>query len=125
MSFCTVINCMDGRVQTQVNGFLRGRFGADHVDTVSDAGPIGPLAASLEDPVSVSILRRVDVSVDAHGSTQIAVVAHHDCAGNPRSKEEQLVQLNAALRAIAGRYPGAEVIGLWVDKDWTVREIAG
>ena len=43
MSFGTVIDCMEGRVQTPVNNYLSGRFGVNYVDVISAAGPAGCL----------------------------------------------------------------------------------
>ena len=39
MSFCTAINCMDGRVQLPVIRFLQERFKVDYVDVISEPGP--------------------------------------------------------------------------------------
>lgn len=123
MEFCTAINCMDGRVQLPVIGFLRERLGARYVDVVTEPGPSRILA--LHDDVRLvgSILRRVDISVERHGSGAIAVVAHHDCAGNPVGDEEQIDHLQEAVRLVSSRYPELEVIGLWVDDEWHVEEM--
>jgi hypothetical protein len=42
--FYTAINCMDGRVQMPVINYLAARFGADFVDSVTEAGPVLYLA---------------------------------------------------------------------------------
>lgn len=118
MSFCTVINCMDGRVQDPVNRYLRERFGVDYVDVITSAGPVRRVASGNDDP----LMRRVDVSVLKHGSRGIAVVAHHDCAGNPRGEEDQRGQLRQAVSRLAESYPGLPVLGLWVDEHWVVSE---
>ena len=128
MDFCTVVNCMDGRVQLPVNAFLRERFGAPFVDTVTEPGPNRILGAPDEADAALaeSVLKRVDISVRKHGSRGIAVAGHHDCAGNPSPKQEQLRQLEAAVRLLRSRFPEAEVLGLWVDPDWRVSEaVAG
>jgi len=39
MSFYTAINCMDGRVQLPVITYLQKRFGVEHVDSITAAGP--------------------------------------------------------------------------------------
>lgn len=122
MSFCTVINCMDGRVQLPVFTHLQKRFDVRYVDTVTDAGPVRLLAGTPETNAARSMFRRVQVSVESHGSTQIAVVAHHDCAGNPVEKSQQIEQLRSAVETVSRRFPDCEVIGLWVDADWSVTE---
>lgn len=123
MSFCTVINCMDGRVQLPVFTYLQKRFDASYVDTVTEAGPVRLLATSPETNAARSMHRRLQVSIDSHGSRQIAVVAHADCAGNPGSEAEQARQLRNAVEILEARYPGCEVIGLWVDEQFAVREV--
>jgi hypothetical protein len=40
MHFCTVINCMDGRVQLPVNKYLQKRFNVAYVDSITEAGPV-------------------------------------------------------------------------------------
>ena len=124
MSFCTVINCMDGRTQLPVIEFLRQRYSVDYVDSVTEPAPVKILAEQADQGLLDSICRRLDVSVDKHSSKTIAIVAHHDCAGNPVAKDVQLGQLDAAVGYIAERYPEASVIGLWVDKTWMAQEVS-
>ncbi len=125
MTFCTAINCMDGRVQLPVIEFLKKRFDADFVDAVTEPGPNRALADRSDAHQIDSIRQRVDISVNKHGSRGIAIVGHHDCAGNLADDETQLDHLSAALAFLKAQYPQAEVIALWVDETWTVQEIAG
>ncbi|APF20807.1 hypothetical protein Calab_1082 [Caldithrix abyssi DSM 13497] len=123
MRFCTVINCMDGRVQLPVIQYLQNRFNCEYVDVISEPGPNRILAEQTDSTLIASILSRLTISVDKHQSRQIAVVGHHDCAGNPVSKETQLEHLHKAVQFIARRYPEHTVIGLWVDENWRVEEV--
>lgn len=123
MSFCTVINCMDGRTQLPVNEYLRRELGADYVDTITEAGPVLILAEQQESATAKSILDRVDISVKKHGSKSVAVVSHYDCAGNPLGKDEQMRQLETATRWLSGKYPDIQIVGLWVDSAWAVTRI--
>ena len=93
MSFCTVISCIDGRIQLPVIDYLQNRFGVDYVDNVTDAGPVGSLSQHPEPDDANSIYRRVAVSSNAHSSLGIAIVADHDCAGNPISDSKQIEQI--------------------------------
>jgi hypothetical protein len=120
MSFCTVINCIDGRVQLPVIAYLQNRFGVKYVDVVTEAGPVGILSQRTESSDAKSIFRRVEVSILAHFSQVMAVVAHHDCAGNPVSDSEQKQQLRICLEILSQRYPRMEVVGLWLDQNWAV-----
>jgi len=116
--FGTAINCMDGRVQLPVNEYLKRNYRLDFIDTVTEPGPVKILAdkqAGID-----SIQQRVKISVEAHGSKLIAVVAHYDCAGNPVPKETQFKQLNSALETIQEWKYNVSCIGLWVDENWQV-----
>jgi carbonic anhydrase len=123
MTFCTAINCMDGRVQLPVITYLQKRFDAIYVDVITEPGPNRILADQTDSTLTASILNRVSISVNKHGSTNIAVVGHYDCAGNPTPEEEQLVQTRKAVALLRKEHPGCTVIGLWVDRDWEVSEI--
>jgi len=122
-AFCTVVNCMDGRVQLPVISYLQKRFGAEYVDSITEPGPIKALSEDQGGPTAGSVLDRIAISVEKHGSCAIAVVGHHDCAGNPQPKETQLHQIEKAVELISSRFPNAEVIGLWVDGSWQVSEV--
>lgn len=123
MSFATAINCMDGRVQLPVNRYLQDRFGAGHIDTVTEAGPVGILAREPDSEVARSIYQRVEMSLNVHHSTGLAIVAHTDCAGNPIADKAQRSELATAVHRLTERYPGVAVIGLWLGEDWSVAEI--
>lgn len=119
-TFCTAINCMDGRTQTPVNEFLAKYFAVDYVDAVTEPGPIKILAEQTDAHVMGSIMSRVGISVEKHGSAGVGIVAHYDCTGNPADKETQLRQLKAAVNLVRARYEGVRVVGLWVDENWQV-----
>jgi hypothetical protein len=119
--FGTTINCMDGRTQLPVNEYLRNRFKLDYVDTITEPGPVKILAEN--EPGAASIEQRVKISVEAHGSKLISVVAHYDCAGNPLPKEMQLKQLEAALKTVRAWNYNVQCIGLWVDENWQVEPV--
>ncbi len=123
MKFCTTINCMDGRVQEPVINFLKTRFEATYVDSITEPGPIAILAAGSDKPILDNLIKRIDISVNKHGSQGIAVAGHYDCAGNPVPKNEQLKQLKTSCEFLIVKYPAVEIIGLWVDDNWAVTEI--
>ena len=123
MSFCTAVNCMDGRVQGPIISYLSKRFDGAYVDDITEAGPVNVLASDPESNRSKEIYRKIGVSVNAHGSRVIAVVAHHDCAGNPKPQEEQLEDLRLSVEVLRRRYPELLVIPLWVGEDWQVEEV--
>lgn len=114
-TFGTAINCMDGRTQEPVAKYIRERYRVDYVDTITEPGPVKLLTSGS---LPASIKTRVDISTGKHGSKVVAVVGHHDCAGNPVAKDVQVEQLGKAVALLRKSYPGVEVIGLWVGDDW-------
>ena len=123
MSFCTAINCMDGRTQLPVNQYLCSLLGVQFVDTITEAGPVKILAEEQNSQIARSILNRVDVSLNKHKSRTIAVVAHYDCAGDCVSEDIQLQQLEIAIKWLTEKYPGVRIIGLWMDSNWIVKAV--
>ena len=123
MSFCAVVNCMDGRTQIPASEYLKKRFGADYADAITEPGPEKILAEREKgDPVFDNIFYRLEISATKHKAKGIGVVAHYDCAGNPVEKDEHLRQLKIALQKIRERFPEIEVVGLWINENWKVEE---
>lgn len=123
MSFATIINCTDGRVQIPVIEFALERFGVSYVDVVTDLAPNRILAQQRDQAKIASIMQRVNVSVLEHGAGNIAVVGHYDCESNPASRSEQLAQLEESVAFLKESYPKIEVIGLWLASQWRVEEV--
>ena len=120
--FGTAINCMDGRVQEPVVAWLKERYELDYVDVITEAGPDKALATEAKGLIE-SIRRKVEISVTKHGSEVIAVVGHHDCAGNPVSKEAHWEHIEKATVVVRSWDYGVSVHGLWVDEDWGVQVV--
>jgi hypothetical protein len=123
MKFFTAINCMDGRVQLPVIEYLKRRFKADYVDVITEPGPNLILARQENHDRIESIFDRVSISVERHHSAGIAIAGHHDCAGNPTSKDAQIQHIKDAIATIQGRYRQVDTIGLWVDENWEVNAL--
>lgn len=124
MKFCTVINCMDGRIQLPVINFLRERFNAENVDNITEAGPDLILHNNNNPNKIDSIFKRVEISIEAHKSVGIAVVGHPDCAANPTPKESQLIHLKNSVELIKNNFPNTEVIAVWVNENKYPEEIS-
>ncbi len=120
--FATVINCMDGRVQDPVNDWMKTYTGATYIDVITEAGPDMIMASTAT--ASRLILKRILVSRDKHHSKQIALVAHHDCAGNPVSKGKHLEHLQKSGKIMATWNLGMNILMLWVDNNWKVELIS-
>jgi carbonic anhydrase len=112
--FAAAINCMDGRIQTRTLDQLTTRFGARYIDNITTTGAVKHLDGVV-DATGEGLLQSVAVSIDAHGTSQVAVVAHSDCAGNPVPDAQQKTQLRNALLVVGGRFPDLEVIALFFD----------
>ena len=123
MRFCTVINCMDGRVQLPVIQYLQKRFEVEYVDSITEAGPNLILAKQNNDVLVQSILAKLYISINKHNSIGIAIVGHQDCAGNPAPHEEQISHIRESVQFLRGQHENTEVIGLWIDSDFEVHEI--
>jgi len=122
-TFATVINCMDGRVQLPVIQHVRETQGVDYVDVITEPGPSCILGDKTDEVLIESIRRRVEISVGKHGSRYIAVVAHHDCAGNPVDAEVQLAQVERAVELMQNWGFECEIVPLWIDEEWAVHVI--
>lgn len=112
---------MDGRPLRKVADYLLTSFGVRYLDTVTTAGLVKHLAD--ETPQTETLLENLAISIDRHGSRHVAVVAHHDCAGNPISDAAQKRQVTDAVTRLRRRHPDVEVVGLWLGEHWIVERI--
>jgi hypothetical protein len=119
--FGTVLECMDGRSQRKVADYLTTSFGVRHVDTITTAGMVRHIAEETEQ--TPMLLANLEVSRGAHGSNQIAVVAHSDCAGNLVPDRVQKEQLGEAISRLKELHPDAEVVGLWLNDHLIVERV--
>ncbi len=117
------VNCMDGRVQIPVIEYMMKRYKADYVDMITQPGPAKTLSLIWKKFGQISVYRRLTLSVRRHQAAAIAIVAHHDCAGNPVPAERQHQDIARSLELIRSWDLGVPVIGLWVDENWRVQEL--
>ncbi len=120
--FVTAINCMDGRVQLPVIEWMKNEFSVPYIDMITAAGPNGVLLSDAAEEIEL-IKAKVRVSQEAHGSEAIAIIGHHDCAGNPIPKEEKLEQIKKSMDIIHGWGFPMDVLGLYVNEDWEVERV--
>lgn len=117
--FATSINCMDGRAQKPVSEFLEKNFGVHYVDMITEPGPNRILSEEGNASIIEQLKKKVAISVEKHGSQIIAIIAHHDCAGNPVSEDLQKEHLKKALDVITSwNFPVKKIIALWLDEDF-------
>jgi copper homeostasis protein CutC len=114
---------MDGRIQLPVIKYLQKRFNAEYVDSITEAGVSRILAEGKNTASIQSILKKLKISIEKHNSVGIAVVAHHDCAGNPALKNVKIIHIKKAIQLIRQQCKNMEIIGLWVDENWKAQEV--
>lgn len=102
--------------------YIKKIYGVDYVDQVTEPGPNKILADNSDLAVIENIKKRVEVSVEHHGSKVVAIVGHFGCAGNPTEKEIQIGHLKKAEETVKSFGFPVETILLWVDGDWTTVE---
>ena len=120
--FGTSINCIDGRTQIPVSQWIKDNYSVDYVDMVNEPGcdkllP-GDNTAKIEEVKTKAL-----ISVNAHKSSVIVVAGHHDCAGNPISKEEHIAQIKQSVDAIKAWGLSVEVAGVWVNDQWQIEKV--
>ncbi|MEA2064183.1 MAG: carbonic anhydrase, partial [Gemmatimonadota bacterium] len=71
-----------------------------------------------------SIKRKVDISVGKHGSNVVAIVGHHDCAGNPVSCGYHWDQIKKAVDVMGAWNLGVTLLGLWVNEEWEIEVVS-
>lgn len=123
VKFAAAINCMDGRVQIPVIGWIKTKFAVDYVDVITEPAPNRVIAENKEKPIIDSIKRRVEISIGKHNSKIIVITAHHDCAGNPVDKDKQFDQILSSIKIIESWNFNVPVIGLWINENWEVERV--
>lgn len=122
LSFAAAINCMDGRTQAPVSKWVKEKFHVDLVDMITEPGPDKILSQGPADKIE-SIKSRLLISVNKHDSRAAVIAGHHDCAGNPVSKEEHIEHLKKSVETVKSWNLGIEVVGVWVNDRWDVEEV--
>lgn len=122
-SFGTALNCIDGRVQIPVINWIKENFNLDYIDLITEPGMDKVL--SQGDYFDIFRLRdKVNISIEAHKSTIIAIIGHYDCAANPVNKKEHYKQIEEATEIVKNwNLPVRAVVGLWVDELWKVQVV--
>jgi len=122
--FGTAINCMDGRAQLPLIDWMKGQFGLDYVDMITEPGVDKVMAAGTFNQ-NEAIKTKVLISVEKHGSRVIVIAGHDDCAGNPVTPEEHKTHLLKGVdKILAWKLPVEKVVAVWINKDWRVEVVA-
>ena len=120
ITFCTSIHCMDGRIQEPILKYLKETYSMTYVDTITEPGPFKILAENKNKAAVNSIMERLKISINRHGSKLIAISGHHDCAGNNSNEETQKKQIEESIRFLKNTYPNIKIVGLWINNEWKI-----
>lgn len=118
--FCTSVSCMDGRIQLPIIHWLQEKYNVGHVDTITEPGIDKLFANSAK---MAEIKSKVSISVDRHGSKLILVSGHHDCAGNPVSKQEHIRHIKNTMEIVESWKFPVKIVGAWINEDWEVEVV--
>jgi carbonic anhydrase len=118
--FATSISCMDGRIQTPISDWIKKNYSVDFVDTITEPGVEKKITENID---TEQIKSKAEISIFKHKSELIIVSGHHDCAGNPVSKEEHIVQIRKSIGILESWNFPAKVLGVWVNDQWEVEQI--
>ncbi len=120
--FGTAINCIDGRTQAPVSDWIKENHSVDYVDTITEPGCDKVLLEVDYDKIE-HIKSKLLISIKAHNSSLIVIAGHHDCAGNPVSKEEHLTQIKKSINIIKSWNFPVKVLGVWVNDQWKIEQV--
>ena len=121
-TFAVAINCIDGRAQAPVSGWMKQHLSVDYIDVVTEPGPDLALLQGAHEVIG-SVIRRVQVSIQAHHSRVIAIAGHHGCAANPATREKHIEQIRSCVNVIRSWGLPVRVLGLWVNETWQVEVV--
>jgi hypothetical protein len=111
---------MDGRIQLPIIHWLQEKYNVGFVDTITEPGIDKIFSNSVK---MVEIKTKVAISVNKHGSKLILVSGHHDCAGNPVSKNEHINHIKNTVKIVESWKFPVKVIGAWINDDWEVEVV--
>ena len=125
-TFFTSVGCMDGRVQTPVAEYGKGKFGVLFADTITEAGLVGLLANNPSPEFLESIKKKILISIEKHHSKGVLVHGHQECAGNPVEDNIHKENVLKAAAVLGSMVSGVEIVPLFVVKKnghWVAEEI--
>ncbi len=118
--FVTVFYCIDCRTHLPVSNWIKENYSVDYVDTITEPGPDKVFLEKNNEKIE-QIKSKLLISIKAHNSTLVAIAGHYDCAANPISKDEHLIQIRSSISLIKSWNLPVKVIGLWISDQWKVQ----
>ena len=118
--FGTSISCMDGRIQIPINNWIKKNHSIDYVDTITEPG----VEKKISESINIDQIKsKAEISIFKHNSGLVVVSGHHDCAGNPVSKEEHVEQIKNSINIIKSWNFPIDVLGVWVNDQWEIEQV--
>ena len=121
--FGTTINCIDGRTQKPVSEWIKENFQVDVVDTITEPDCDKVMPENNLEKIE-QLKSKVLISINAHKSSVVVIAGHHDCAGNPVSKEKHIEQIKHSIEIIKSWNLPVKVSGLWINDQWKAEQIS-
>ncbi len=120
--FVTLIDCIDGRTEDPLQKWIKSNYPIDYIDTITEPGPDKVVSENQAEKIE-AIKSKVKISIEAHKSNMIFITGHHDCAGNPTTKENHINQIKKSAEIIKSWKFNATVLGLWINEKWAVEPV--
>ncbi|MEY8000203.1 carbonic anhydrase [Clostridium sp. Mt-5] len=121
-NFCTLLNCMDGRTQLPAINWIRSNFDVEYVDIISEPGIDKVISFQNEDFMN-SLYKKMNISLNSHGSSMVFIAGHYDCAANKVDKFQHVDQIKRSVDIIRKLYKNIVVIGLWINENFQVEKV--
>ena len=119
--FAAAINCIDGRVQAAVAEWMKLHAEVQYVDMITEPG-VDKVISNRNMQKTVPIAEKLRISVNAHGSSAVAIVGHFDCAANPVSSDEHKIQIEESVEIIRSWDSNMRVVGIYVN-EWSAIDV--
>jgi len=118
----TAINCMDGRVHLPLLDWMKATYGVDYVDLITEPGPDKLLSSGSPEALA-SVRDKAQFLITVRGSKILVVAGHHDCKGNPVSREYHKEQIRKGVAVVRSWGLPATIVGVWINQDWQVEVV--
>ena len=100
---------------------VKENHGIDYVDTITEHGVV----KLFSKPHSIEQIKsKVSLSIKQDNSKIVLITGHHDCEGNPISKNEQITQIKNAVDIIKSWEFQVTVLGVWVNEQLQVEPVS-
>lgn len=125
-TFFTSVGCMDGRSEQTISKWGRRKFDVGYADAITEAGMVGLLAQNPTADLLASLKKKISISVGKHGSKNIIISGHEDCAGNPVDNEKHKKDIFKSASILREMFSSVRVIPVFVKRqgnEWIVEEL--